>query len=257
MAAASAPKLEGKVAIVTGGAAGFGAQIAKTFVANGAKVLITDINEDAGAKTAASESSSSLKFFRHDVTSADDWKATLEYAVKEFGHVDILVNNAGGTYKMKPTLEVTEKDWEFVFNLNVKSIFHGSNTLVPHFIERGKGGSVVNIASVGASRPRPGLVWYNSTKGAVVNATKGLASEYGPHQIRFNSVAPLLTGTGLFSSFVGVEDTPENRESFNKQVPLGRLGEVQDTANAVLWLASDDAKFITGINIKVDGGKCI
>lgn len=144
-----------------------------------------------------------------------------------------------------------------MFNLNVRSIYHSVAALVPHLIERGRGGSIINIASTGASRPRPNLVWYNATKGAVKNATKGLAAEYGPHQIRFNSVAPLLTGTGLFESFVGVQDTPENRKAFEAQVPLGRLGQVRDTANACLWLASDESSFITGSNIKVDGGKCI
>ncbi|KAJ9287799.1 hypothetical protein DTO021C3_4604 [Paecilomyces variotii] len=256
MAAQPGSRLQGKIAIVTGGGSGFGAAIARRFGSEGAKVILTDINAANGEKV-ASENSQNLIFQKQDVTKVDGWNAVVNLAIEKFGRVDILVNNAGTTYKNKPTLEVTEEEWERVFQVNVKSIFHAVKTVIPHFIEQGNGGSVINISSTGASRPRPGLVWYNATKGAVSNATKGLAAEYGPHNIRVNSVCPLLSGTGLFEMFTGVPDTPENRKNFIAQVPLGRLTDPNDIANTVLFLASDEGQFINGTEIVVDGGKCI
>jgi NAD(P)-dependent dehydrogenase (short-subunit alcohol dehydrogenase family) len=157
----------------------------------------------------------------------------------------------------QPTADVTVQEFEDVFNINVKSIYLSIQEIIPILLSRNSGGSIINIASTGSSRPRPGLVWYNATKGAVKNATKGLAAEYGPRQIRVNSISPLLTSTALFEQFVGVKDTPENRKQFVAQVPMGRIGEVDDVARVCVFLASDDSKFITGENIKVDGGKCI
>lgn len=203
------------------------------------------------------ETSPTIKFFKSDVTKLQDWKDLLVFAIKEFGPVDILVNNAGTTYPNKPTLDVTEADFDRVFNVNVKSIYLATTVLVPYLIERGQGGSIINVASIGALRPRPGLVWYNSSKGAVFNATKGLAGEYAPHQIRFNGICPLLSGTGLFSAFVGVEDTPDNRKKFVSNVPMGRLADTRDVANAALYFASDESSFVTGTNLEVDGGRAI
>lgn len=177
---------------------------------------------------------------------------------------------------VQPTAEVTEEEWERVFNVNVRGIFLANNALMPRLIEQGQGGSMINISSTGASRPRPGLVWYNASKGAVSNvflpsstgyyvqcnanmikATKGLAAEYGPHNIRVNSVCPLLSGTGLFSLFTGMEDTPENRAKFVGNVPMGRLTEVEDVANMCLYLASEEGRFINGAEMIIDGGKCV
>lgn len=188
----------------------------------------------------------------------------------------------------QPTAEVTEAEWERVFNVNVKGIFLGTNAFIPKLIEQGQGGSMINVSSTGATRPRPGLVWYNASKGAVSNvfpllflslsisipsryncpweaiaelmvkqATKGLAAEYGPHNIRVNTVSPLLSGTGLFSMFTGMPDTPENREKFIGNVPLGRLTDPEDVANMCLYLASDEGSFVNGTEMIVDGGKCI
>ncbi|KAJ5104423.1 hypothetical protein NUU61_001770 [Penicillium alfredii] len=253
---AQGSRLQGKVAIVTGGGSGFGAAIARRFGEEGGKVIITDINVEGGEKVAA-QNPGNLVFQRMDVTQPDDWNAILELAFSKFGRLDVLVNNAGTTYRNKPTVEVTEDEWERVFNVNVKSIYLAGKTLMPRLIEQGQGGSMINISSTGASRPRPGLVWYNASKSAVSNATKGLAAEYGPQNIRVNSVAPLLSGTGLFSMFTGMEDTPENREKFIGNVPLGRLTEADDIANICLYLASDEGRFINGTEMVVDGGKCI
>jgi NAD(P)-dependent dehydrogenase (short-subunit alcohol dehydrogenase family) len=238
-----------------------------------------------------------------DVTSRADWAATMSAAQEKFGRCDILVNNAGWSYVNKATAEVTEEEFERVFDVNVKGVYLGCQAWVGQAIERGEGGVVINIASVGATRPRPGLVWYNASKGAVWNvcllfvslffptpfvwksfllgtkqtnelkkerkkarkttdhsplqATKGLAAEYGPHQIRVNSICPLVTATGLFSAFTGMEDTPANREKFTANVPMGRIGEVQDVVGACIFMASAEAGFITGVNLEVDGGRCV
>ncbi|KAJ7700475.1 hypothetical protein B0H17DRAFT_925462 [Mycena rosella] len=249
-------RLQGKVAIVTGGGSGFGAAIARRFGEEGVKVIVTDINVEGGEKVAA-QNPANLVFQRMDVTQESDWKAIVDLAFSKFGGLDVLVNNAGTSYRNKPTIEVTDDEWEHVFKVNVKSIFLSGKVVLPRLIEQGKGGSMINISSTGATRPRPGLVWYNASKGAVTNATKGLAAEYGPHNIRVNSVAPLLSGTGLFSMFTGMEDTPESRQKFVGNVPLGRLTEVDDVANMCLYLASDEGSFINGTEMMVDGGKCV
>ncbi|OJD12515.1 hypothetical protein ACJ73_09338 [Blastomyces percursus] len=251
-----APRLEGKVAIVTGGGSGFGAAIARRYAQEGAKVVVGDINV-AGGEKVASEYPESIIFMKMNVTKEEDWKAVVEQAASKFGQVNILVNNAGTTYRNKPSMEVTMDEFQRVFDVNVKSIFLASKSFIPKLLEQGKGGSIINISSTGASRPRPGLVWYNASKGAVSNVTKGLAAEYGPHQIRVNNVCPLLSGTGLFEMFVGVPDTPENRAQFISNVPLGRLTDPDDVANMCLYLGSEEGAFINGTDMIVDGGKCI
>ncbi|KAA6409520.1 MAG: short-chain dehydrogenase reductase family [Trebouxia sp. A1-2] len=249
-------RLEGKVAIVTGGGSGFGEGIAYRFASEGAKVVISDINSKGGERVAATNPSY-ISFVEADVTSVPHWDNLVSDTISKYGRLDILVNNAGTSYKNKPTLEVTEKEFDMVMNVNVKSIFLGTSAVVKRFLEQKQGGSIINIASVGATRPRPGLVWYNASKAAVANATKGLAAEYAPHQIRINSICPLLSGTGLFEQFTGVEHTPENVQKFLSNVPLGRLTEALDVANACLFLASRDSAFITGVNLEVDGGRAI
>ncbi|EOA92317.1 hypothetical protein ACJQWK_03925 [Exserohilum turcicum] len=249
-------RLDGKVALVTGGGSGFGAGISKGMAAEGAKVLVCDINSASGSATCSSNPSA-LAFHQMDVTKSADWKAGIAACIEKFGRCDILVNNAGWSYANKPTSTVTEDEFEKVFDVNVKSVYLGCNAWVGQAIERGEGGVVINIASVGATRPRPGLVWYNASKGAVWNATKGLAAEYGPHQIRVVSICPLVTATGLFSAFTGTEDTPENRAKLTSNVPMGRIGEVDDVVNACIFMASKEAGFITGVNLEVDGGRCI
>lgn len=255
-AVAKAGRLAGKVAIVTGGGSGYGAGIATLFAEQGAKVVVADINEDGGKRTTRAMPDS-MRFHKTNVAKEGDWKSLVEATQGAFGSINCLVNNAGTTYRNKPTLDVTEAEFDKCFDVNVKSIFFGTSAVIPQLLKQKIGGSIINIASVGATRPRPGLVWYNSSKGAVWNATKGLAAEFGPQGIRVNSVCPLLGGTGLFESFSGVRDTPENRAKFLSNVPLSRLCEASDVASACLFFASDESSFVTGINMEVDGGRAV
>ncbi|CAG8980317.1 hypothetical protein HYALB_00013149 [Hymenoscyphus albidus] len=249
-------RLHGKVAIVTGGGSGFGEGIAKRFSEEGCKVIVADIDAVGGERVAAYRAEN-MKFVPMDVALEVDWERVVENTLGKWGRVDVVVNNAGVSYRNKPSAEVTEDEWERVFNINVKSIFHSSRHIIPNMINQGDGGSIINISSIGATRPRGGLVWYNASKAAVNNATKGLAAEYGEKQIRVNSICPLLCATASFETFVGVPPTEENMKKFVGNVPLGRLTNTTDVANYCLFLASDESKFITGTCLEVDGGKGI
>lgn len=190
-------RLEGKVAIVTGGASGFGKGIATKFIQEGGKVIVADLSAEAG-QAVASELGSSAAFQRADVTKREDWEQLLKTATEKFGGLDVVVNNAGTTYPNKPTEQVTDKDFDVVFTVNVKSIYLSTNVLLPYFLGSGRPGSFISLASTAGVRPRPGLAWYNASKAAVINATKSMAVEYGPKQIRFNAVSPVFgSGTGL------------------------------------------------------------
>jgi len=253
-------RLAGKVAIVTGAASGFGLACTKKFVSEGAKVVAVDMNGDGLSK--AYSSSADASYESHvatvtaNVTVPADWTTMVETATSKFGGLDILINNAGTSYRNKPTLEVTEAEYDKVMAVNVKSIFLSVPAVVPALQARG-GGSIINVASIGAMRPRPGLVWYNASKAAVANATKGLAAEYGKDQIRVNALCPLLSGTGLFEQFVGLPFTEENMKKFLFNVPLGRLTDPGDVANIAAFLASDEGRFVTGVNLEVDGGRAV
>ncbi|KAH7124858.1 oxidoreductase [Dactylonectria estremocensis] len=248
-------QLAGKVAVVTGAASGFGLATTKIFLTQGAKVVAVDLNKDNLAK-ALGEASDTLATVVADVTSLRDWEQVLSTAESRFGGADILINNAGTSYPNKPTLQVTEAEFDRVMSVNLKSIYLSVQTFVPHLQKRG-GGSIVNIASIGATRPRPGLVWYNASKAAVVNATKGLAAEYGKDNIRVNSICPLLSATGLFETFSGVPYSDENMKKFLGNVPLGRLCDASDVGNACLYLSSPLGSFITGVSLEVDGGRAV
>jgi len=247
-------RLEGKVAIVTGGGSGFGAGIAAKFIQEGAKVLIADLSEENGTKVAQSVGA---EFLTANVTKRADWEALLKKAVDSFGGLDIIVNNAGTTYVNKPTENVTDDDFDLVFDVNVKSIYLSTNVLLPYFLKNDRPGVFINIASTAGIRPRPGLTWYNASKAAVSNATKTMAVEYGPKKIRFNAVCPVVGSTGLTHLFIGKPDTEENRKAFVSTIPLGRGSTPKDVANACSYLASDEAEFITGVNFEVDGGRCV
>ncbi|AKM31555.1 3-oxoacyl-ACP reductase [Pandoraea faecigallinarum] len=251
-------RLQEKVAIVTGAGSGFGEGIAKTFAREGAAVIVNDLNREAGERVAGEivGAGGRAAFVYGDVCREDDHVTLLHEAVTRFGHLDVVVNNAGTTHRNKPLLEVTEAEFDRVYAVNVKSIFWSARAVIPYFQQRG-GGVMINIASTAGVRPRPGLVWYNGSKGAVITASKAMAAEFGAQNIRVNCVNPVIGDTGLTAEFMGVPNTPENRARFLAGIPLGRFSTPQDIANACLYLASDDAAFITGVCLEVDGGRCI
>ncbi|WP_420342247.1 glucose 1-dehydrogenase [Paenirhodobacter sp.] len=248
-------RLDGKVAIITGAGGGFGEGIAKLFAEEGAKVGVLDLRADAAERVAAEIGEGALALAA-DVTSRAQMEAAVQKLVEHFGAPGIFVNNAGWTHRNKPMLEVTEEEFDRVYAINVKSIYHISNIIVPLMRQQG-GGAIVNIGSVAGIRPRPGLTWYNSTKGAVNILSQSMAVELAPDNIRVNAICPVMGETGLLESFMGVPDTPENRARFVATIPLGRMSRPADIARATLYLASDDAEFITGVLLPVDGGRTI
>lgn len=248
-------KLHNKVAIVTGAASGFGAGIARLYHAEGAKVAIADINF-AGAQALADELGANAIAVKCDVTQRADIEHLVSLTEKTFGSVDIVVNNAGTTHKNQPMLEVDEATFDKMYAVNVKSIYYMTFAVLPIMRKQGSG-VILNIGSVAGIRPRPGLTWYNSSKGAVNLLSKSMAVELGPEGIRVNVICPVLGATGLLEAFMGMPDTPENRKKFLGTIPLGRLSEADDIAKAALYLGSDDASFITGVEFPVDGGRVV
>jgi 3-oxoacyl-[acyl-carrier protein] reductase len=248
-------RLAGKVALVTGAASGFGAEIARTFAREGAKVAIFDIDA-TGAHAVATSVGPEMLAIPGDVTKAADVSAGVEQTIATHGRIDIVVNNAGCTHRNRPMLEVTEAEFDKIYAVNVKSIYHMTQAVVPAMRRQG-GGSIINVGSTAGIRPRPGLTWYNGSKAAVNLLSRSMAAELAPDRIRVNCVAPVIGETGLLESFMGLPDTPENRAKFIATIPLGRLSHPRDVANACLYLASDEAEFITGVVLEVDGGRTI
>ena len=249
-------QLQGKVAIVTGAGGGFGEGIAKLFIAEGAKVLIVDLDGDK-AQEVASALGANARAQKCDVSKGADVRAAVKACVDAFGAPDIVVNNAGITHTNQSMLDVDEATYDRVFNVNVKSIYHMAQAVVPVMREGKKGGSIINIGSTAGIRPRPGLTWYNASKGAVNIASKSMAAELGPENIRVNAICPVMGATGLIEQFLGGKDTPENRAKVTAGIPLGRMSTPEDIAAAALYLASDAGRFITGIELPVDGGRTI
>lgn len=246
-------RLQGKSAIVTGAASGFGEGIARRFAAEGAWVICADQNLEGATRLAREIGGTPVG---GDVAEEAAVRAIVARAVEEFGGLDIVVNNAGTTHRNKPILEVTEDEFDRIYAVNVKSIFWMVREAVPVMQRQGRGGSIINIASTAGIRPRPGLTWYNSTKGAVNTATQAMAQEFAKDNIRVNAVCPVIGATGLLEAFMGGPDTPEMRAKFVASVPLGRMSTPADIANACLWLAEDASSFITGVLLPVDGGRC-
>lgn len=248
-------KLKDKVAIVTGAASGFGAEIARSYAREGACVVVADINE-AGARSVAAEIGSVALAMKCDVTSRADIDATVAATLQNFGAIDIVVNNAGYTHKNQPLLNVDEETFDRVYAVNVKSIYHMTMAVVPLMRAR-KSGCILNIGSTAGIRPRPGLTWYNGSKGAANLLSKSLALELAPDRIRVNAICPVMGDTGMLADFMGVPDTPENRAKFIATIPLGRMSVPLDIARAAVFLASDDAEFLTGVELPVDGGRTV
>ncbi|KAL2835658.1 4-formylbenzenesulfonate dehydrogenase TsaC1/TsaC2 [Aspergillus pseudoustus] len=249
--------LDGLVALVTGGGSGFGEGIAHLFAEEGAKVVILDIGEEGGQKVATDITTAghTAIFVKADVTKPADWRAAVDTALAKWGKVDILINNAGWTYRRKDSLEVTETEYDRVFDINVKGIYNSINAVLPHFLKQGHG-SIINISSCITCVPTKGLLYYTATKGAVDLLTRGLAAEYSHRGIRVNGVSPSLGNTPLVSNFVGEEFTGEMAKAHATQAPVGRMVTPRDIAKGCLYFASPFFNdFQTGILLRVDGGQ--
>jgi len=247
-------RLKDKTAIVTGAGSGFGKGIAMRFAKEGARVGVIDINAEA-AREVASQIGNSAFAMEADVSIDRDVSRMVQEALDRWGQLDILVNNAGTTHRNQPMTEVTEEEYERIFAVNVKSVYLSAKHVVPVMKKQGFG-VILNVASTAGVRPRPGLVWYNTSKGAMMTATKAMAIELAGEKIRVNAINPDAGETGMLHLVMG-EDTPEKRAQFISSIPLGRLSLPEDMANAALFLCSDEAEMITGLCMEVDGGRCI
>jgi 3-oxoacyl-[acyl-carrier protein] reductase len=247
-------RLTDKVAVITGAASGFGEGMAKRFAEEGARVVVADLNSK-GAERVASEIGKQAIAVTTDVSQRSEVDEMVAAAMNAFGRVDIMVNNAGLTHRNGDMLGVDEDMFDLIAAVNMKAIYYSTLAVVP-IMERQGGGAIITTASTAGLRPRPGLTWYNASKGWAITATKSMAVELAPKKIRVNCLCPVAGETGMLAQFMG-EDTPEKRALFRASIPLGRLSTPLDIANAALWLASDEAEFITGIALEVDGGRCI
>lgn len=247
-------RLKDKVAIVTGAASGFGEGIAKRFAEEGAKVVVADLNAK-GAERVAEEIGENAVWVQTDVSMKSEIDEMVAKAMDSFGRIDIMVNNAGFTHRNGDLLGVSEDTFDLINAVNMKAIYYSTLAVVP-ILEKQGGGSIISTASTAGLRPRPGLTWYNASKGWVITATKSMAVELAPKNIRVNCLCPVAGETGMLAQFMGA-DTPELRDKFRSSIPLGRLSTPLDIANAALWLASEEAAFITGVALEVDGGRCI
>ncbi len=248
-----------KSIIVTGSGGGIGEGIAKRLASEGAQVIVNDINADLGEKVVAEivAAGGSASFFAADVTQTADVQALVAAAVARYGKLDVMVNNAGWTHRNRPALEVSEDEFDKCYAVNMKSIYLATVHAVPVF-RAGGGGSFINIASTAGVRPRPGLTWYNGSKGAVITTSKSLAAELGPDNIRVNCINPVFNPeTGLSTAFAGGPLDEDRKAKFRASIPLGRFSTALDVANAALYLASDEAAFISGVCIEVDGARCV
>lgn len=248
-------RLKNQVAIVTGAASGFGAEIARCFAREGARVVLADLNE-AGAQKVAAEIGDAAVAIQCDVSQRSDIDRAVKLARAQFGEIDIVVNNAGFTHKNQPFLDVDEAAYDRCFDVNVKAIYHMINAVVPSMRAK-KSGCIINIGSTAGLRPRPGLTWYNASKGAANLLSKSLAVELAGDNIRVNVICPVMGDTGMLGDFMGIPDTPENRARFIATIPMGRLSVPKDIANAAVFLASEEASFLTGLELPVDGGRTI
>jgi 3-oxoacyl-[acyl-carrier protein] reductase len=250
-------RLNDKIAIVTGAGSGFGAGIARRFADEGARVVVNDLHEDTAKRTADDivRSGGRAAACAADVSRDADVARLVAFALDTYGGLDVVVNNAGTTHRNQPMLDVPEELFDRIYAVNVKSLYLTAKHAVPHF-RRQKNGVFITIASTAGVRPRPGLTWYNGSKGAAIVTSRSMAAELAPDNIRVNVINPVAGETGLLADFMG-EDTPQRRAQFIASIPLGRLSQPADIATAAVFFASDEASFITGACLEVDGGRCI
>lgn len=245
-------RLQNKTSIVTGAGSGFGAGIARKFAAEGAQVLVADINAKAAQDIAREIGGTPCTV---DVSKGASVDAMITQAINAFGHIDIVVNNAGVTHLPAPMDTISEEDFDRVFAVNCKSVYLIARALTAHMKDREKG-AILNVASTAGVSPRPNLSWYNASKGWMNTATKSMAVELAPFGVRVNALNPVAGETPLLASFLG-EDTPERRAQFLSTIPIGRFSTPEDMGNAACYLCSDEASMITGVCMEVDGGRCI
>ena len=247
-------RLKDKIAIITGAASGFGEGMARRFAEEGARIVVADLNS-RGAERVAAEIGEAAIAVTTDVSLKSEFDEMVGKALDAFGRIDIMVNNAGYTHRNGDLAKVDEPTFDLITAINMKAIYFSTLAVVP-IMERQGGGVILSTASTAGLRPRPGLTWYNASKGWTITATKSMAVELAPMNIRVNCLCPVAGETGMLEKFMG-EDTPERRAQFRASIPLGRLSTPLDIANAALWLVSDEAEFITGVALEVDGGRCI
>ncbi len=250
-------RLANKIAIVTGAGSGFGRGIAQRFASEGARVIVNDLNAENGEHTAQDivEAGGHARFMAGDVSRDADVKRLVDFTLATYGGLDIVVNNAGTTHKNQPMLDVTEEQFDRIYQVNVKSLYLTAKHAVPHMRTK-KSGVFITIASTAGVRPRPGLTWYNGSKGAAIVTSRSMAAELAKDNIRVNVINPVAGETAMLADFMG-QDTPERRAQFVASIPLGRLSQPSDIATAAVFFASDEASFVTGACLEVDGGRCV
>ena len=245
-------RLKDKIAVVTGGASGIGEGIVRRFAAEGARVVIADLNEAAAKKLAGEIDGLAIKT---DVSRGADIKAPVQAATAKFGDIDIWVNNAGVGHAPQPLEALPEEMFDRILAVNAKAVYLAAQAVVPRMKERRRG-AILNLASTGGVSPRPNLTWYNASKGWMITATRAMAVELAPFGIRVNAINPVAGETPMLATFMG-QDTPEIRAKFLSTIPIGRFSTPQDIAAAACFLCSDEASMITGVALEVDGGRCI
>jgi 3-oxoacyl-[acyl-carrier protein] reductase len=250
-------RLKDKITIVTGAASGFGKGIAQRFASEGAKVVASDVDAANGERVVREilDAGGDARFIQADVSKDADVARMVQFAIAQYGGLDVVVNNAGTTHRNQPMLDVSEEQFDRLYAVNVKSLFLTARHAVPHMRAK-RNGVFITIASTAGVRPRPGLTWYNGSKGAAIVTSRSMAAELAKDNIRVNVINPVAGETAMLAQFMG-EDTPAKRAQFVASIPLGRLSQPSDIATAAVFFASDEASFVTGACLEVDGGRCV